>query len=329
MAQPKTVMSEGISASPVDMLSSHLDQAQATPGEGSFPRLSESGPSGQDGPSKQARQETPDEAVPQCKLPKQGKAGPLAISIVDENLPRSGVSKMYKFLLYETASRFFLVGSDLLDSKFRILKIDRTADRGDLSVSEDDIVYTKEEMNETLKTIDDGNKSSGGLKLKNSTWGLLGFTRFTGDYYMLLITKRSQVAVIGGHYVYQVDGTELVSLSSSARTKTERQAEEARFITILNNLDLTRSFYFSNSYDITHTLQYNICRERVALAQEPPALPEKNFNEMFVWNQHLLKPAVKAMKSPFDWCVPIIHGFVDQASRYCTLSSLAQTDMHE
>nr|GFD51781.1 polyphosphoinositide phosphatase [Tanacetum cinerariifolium] len=104
-----------------------------------------------------------------------------------------------------------------------------------------------------LGTIQDGNKSTGGMKLKCSTWGLLGFIRFTDAYYMVLITKRAQVAMLGGHYIYQVDGTEMIPLTtgSAARYQKDRNPEEARFLASLANLDLTRSFYFSYSYNIT------------------------------------------------------------------------------
>lgn len=111
--------------------------------------------------------------------------------------------RMHKFTLYETATRYYIVGADLSDSTFRILKIDRTADEGELSITEDEVLYSRDEMNRLLATIEDGNRSSGGLKEKCPFWGLLGFIRFTGPYYMLLITKRSIVATIGGHYVYQ------------------------------------------------------------------------------------------------------------------------------
>lgn len=237
---------------------------------------------------------------------------------VYQKVGEEGVCQMHRFSLYETASRYYLVGGDVVDRKFRILKIDRTTDSGDLSIAEDDIVYTKKEMNQLLNTVDDGNKASGGLKLKCSTWGLLGFIRFTGAYYMLVITKRSQVAMIGGHYIYQIDGTELVSLtmSSASRFKVDRDAEEARFIGILNNLDLSRSFYFSYSYDITRTLQHNILRERQALQQGNAGSSLKHWNPMFVWNHHLLDPASKALKNTYDWCLPIVHGFVDQASTH-------------
>lgn len=228
-----------------------------------------------------------------------------------------GVCKMHKFSLYETSSRFYMVGGDIVDRKFRILKIDRTAEAGDLSVAEDDIVYTKKEMNQLLNAVDDGNRSTGGLKLKCSTWGLLGFVRFTGAYYMLVITKRSQVAMIGGHYIYQVDGTDLVSLapsSSSSRFKLDRDPEEARFIGILSNLDLSRSFYFSYSYGITRTLQNNILHERELLREGLSGVSQQNQNSMFIWNHHLLEPASKTLKNVHDWCLPIVHGFVDQAS---------------
>ncbi|KAL9104140.1 MAG: hypothetical protein Q9163_000887 [Psora crenata] len=231
-----------------------------------------------------------------------------------QKVEEDGICRMHKFSLYETATRFYLVGGDREDRRFRILKIDRTAESGQLSTAEDESVYTKKDMNHLLNAVDDGNKASGGLKLKFVTWGLLGFIRFTGAYYMLLITKRHPVAIIGGHYVYQVEGTELISLTtpSSARSK-HLDAEEGRFVSILNNLDLTRSFYFSYSYDITRTLQDNIVRERQILQQGQADAPVRRHNSMFVWNRHLLEPALAALKNTYDWCIPLIHGFVDQA----------------
>jgi hypothetical protein len=235
-----------------------------------------------------------------------------------EKVGDHGVCKMHKFSLYETATRYYIVGADVMDKRFRILKIDRTADSGDLSITEDEIVYSKKEMSQLLNAVDDGNKSTGGMRLRCSTWGLLGFIRFTGTYYMLLITKRSQVAMIGGHFVYQIDGTELVPLTTgpSSRFKPDaKNTEESRFLNILHNLDLTRSFYFSYSYNITRTLQSNICTEREAISKGVPYPHVQDYNTMFVWNSHLLKPAIAALKSTYDWCLPIIHGYIDQAGK--------------
>lgn len=122
--------------------------------------------------------------------------------------------------------------------------------------------------------------------------------------------------MIGGHYVYQIDGTELVPLTSStsSRSKADKNPDEARFVGILHNLDLSRSFYFSYSYDITRTLQHNITRRRDALQRGLPNPNRSDHNAMFVWNHHLLEPAIAALKNTYDWCLPIIHGYVDQST---------------
>lgn len=226
------------------------------------------------------------------------------------------VNKLHKFQLYETSARFYLVGSNMMEDNFRVLKIDRTSPPGQLNVTEDEMAYDKTEKDDLISTIEDGNKASGGIKLKYSIWGLLGFIRFTDAYYMLVVTKRQQVAMLGGHYIYQIEATALIPLTagSGSRFVRERNPEEVRFIAILNNLDLSRSFYFSHSYNITRTLQHNIIRERDSVTQGVRYSLGQDLNDMFVWNSYLLGPAVKTLKKPFDWCLPVVHGFVDQAS---------------
>jgi hypothetical protein len=232
-----------------------------------------------------------------------------------EKVGENGVSRMHKFSLYETSTRFYLVGADIMEKQYRVLKIDRTAPPGHLNIFEDDILYNRREMHQLLNTIDEGNKGAGGMKLKCSTWGLLGFIRFTEAYYMLLITKRAQVAVVGGHYIYQVDGTEMIPLTtgSTSRFQKDRNPEEARFLAMLNTLDLTRGFYFSYSYNITRSLQQNIIRERTCINEGSPT-SERDYQDMFVWNNHLLQPARDNMKNVYDWCHPVIHGYIDQSS---------------
>ncbi|KAJ4316461.1 phosphatidylinositol-3,5-bisphosphate 5-phosphatase [Neodidymelliopsis sp. IMI 364377] len=232
-----------------------------------------------------------------------------------QKVGEDGISRMHKFSLYETSTRFYLIGADIMERQYRVLKIDRTAPPGQLNIFEDDIVYNRREMHQLLGTIQDGNKGTGGMRLKCSTWGLLGFIRFTDAYYMLLISKRAQVAMLGGHYIYQVDGTEMIPLTtgSSTRFQKDRNPEEARFLASLANLDLTRSFYFSYSYNITRSLQQNIVHERTALNQGLESA-ERDFQDMFVWNHYLLDPARAVLKNVYDWCHPVIHGYVDQSS---------------
>ncbi|KAK2603922.1 phosphatidylinositol-3,5-bisphosphate 5-phosphatase [Conoideocrella luteorostrata] len=222
--------------------------------------------------------------------------------------------KMHKFSLYETASRYYVVGVDVSEKQYRILKIDRTTEGSELNMTDDKIAYSLKEINQVLDTIDDGNRGTGGIKLRCTTWGIIGFIKFTGPYYMLLITKKSTVAMVGGHYIYQVEGTELIPLTPGKTKQDSRNTEEQRFLGILNNLDLTKSFYYSYSYDITRTLQHNIIRERTTLDKELLPSSYEEPNSMFVWNSYLLDPAVKCLEAAYDWCRPIIHGYVDQAA---------------
>lgn len=226
------------------------------------------------------------------------------------------IHKMHKFSLYETASRYYVVGVDVSETRYRILKIDRTTEGAELNMTDDKIIYTLTEINQLLDTIDDGNRGTGGIKLRCTTWGILGFIKFTGPYYMLLITKKSTVAMVGGHYVYQVEGTELIPLTPGKSRADTRNTEEQRFLGILNNLDLTKSFYYSYSYDVTRTLQHNIVRERTALIEGRLPLVEEDINSMFVWNSYLLEPGVRALRDAYSWCRPIIHGYVDQAGTW-------------
>ncbi|KAI1775694.1 SacI homology domain-containing protein [Hypoxylon cercidicola] len=232
----------------------------------------------------------------------------------EERAPIRSAYKMHKFTLYETASRYYIVGGDVTEKRYRILKIDRNTHDSDLSITDDKIIYSQKEMNSLLNTIDDGNKGTGGIKQRCTTWGILGFIKFTGPYYMLLITKKSTVAMIGGHYIYQIDGTELIPLTPAKFKTDARHVEEQRFLNILKNLDLTRSFYYSYSYDITRSLQHNITRERIALLNGMPGTTYDDYNSMFIWNSHLLRPVEDALYDPFDWCRPIIHGYIDQAA---------------
>jgi len=233
------------------------------------------------------------------------------------NVADDGTTRMHRFTLYETQSLYYIIGSDMLRRSYRILKISRIADQGELDITEDDIVYNQRETQQIVNAIDEGNRATGGLKVKmHEFWGLLGFIKFTGAYYMVIITKRSHVAIVGGHYIDKIDKTEMIQLTTTAaaKVKTEKYMEEARLLNIFGVVDLSKGFYFSRSYDITRSLQHNIIRERDALHEGFTQPPEPDPNDMFIWNHHLLDPARAALAKPFDWCVAVTHGYIDQSA---------------
>lgn len=70
----------------------------------------------------------------------------------------------------------------------------------------------------------------------------LGFIKFTGPYYLVTIKTRVPVAMIGGHYVYHSEETQLTPVTGKVPKNT--QAEEARLMAAFRSVDLSKNFYF-------------------------------------------------------------------------------------
>ncbi|EIN05856.1 polyphosphoinositide phosphatase [Punctularia strigosozonata HHB-11173 SS5] len=213
-----------------------------------------------------------------------------------------------KFTLYENRVRFYIVASNVSDSRHRIVKIDRTTQE-ELTVVEDESVYTGKQMSGVLKMLDDGNKHSGGLGKARVIFGVAGFVRFTAGWYMVIITKRSQVTLLGGHYVYHCEQTEMLPVPFNH--KIEKAAEEQKLINTFKQVDMSKNFFFSYTYDLTRTLQQNMTYPN------PNSDGKASFNDRWTWNYHLLtaafNPDVAGGVRQSPWMIPLMHGHVDQA----------------
>lgn len=250
------------------------------------------------------------------------------------------VNWVQRIALYVTESRYYLVGSNNTQTIFKVLKIDR--DTNDLSFVDDRIEYNYQEIRDLLLRIDHGNwtkSNPSGLTKAVSSFGLLGFVRFLHGYYLILIIKRRKVAAIGYHTIYKVEETKLIYIPN--KPPTELVNEESRYVRAFNSIDLTSNFYFSYSYDITHSLQYNlspvkktkffkntanntndtdrkvitdgsedISRSSLHHDHEQAVLVKTQPNTRFVWNQSLIN--FEGLDD--DWKLYLIHGFVSQAN---------------
>jgi phosphatidylinositol 3,5-bisphosphate 5-phosphatase len=117
--------------------------------------------------------------------------------------------------------------------------------------------------------------------------------------YMILITKKSPVALVGGKYIYHIDESQMLKVSLPNPKGDVK--EDARYEQIFGQVDIHKNFYFSYHYDVSRTLQHNLSESR----------SEFDPNTMFLWNYNLIERL-----EPLDkcWMIPIIHGFVDQSS---------------
>jgi hypothetical protein len=71
---------------------------------------------------------------------------------------------------------------------------------------------------------------------------ITGFVRFTAGWYMILISKRSVVALLGGHYVYHCENIEIVPVCFNH--KVEKTSEEQSRMNMFKQVDLSKNFYF-------------------------------------------------------------------------------------
>ncbi|CAH9137529.1 unnamed protein product [Cuscuta epithymum] len=239
----------------------------------------------------------------------------------EQSSPPDGV--MDKFRLYETRANFYLIGRNKSRTYWRVLKIDRM-EPSELNILEDSTTYTASECSDLLKRIHEGNRSTGGLKLVTTCYGIVGFIKFLGPYYMVLITKRKQIGDICGHTIYAISKSEIIPLpSSSVQSKMANYKSECRYKKLMCMVDLTKDFFFSYSYHIMRSLQKNMCDNETG--QVP-------YDTMFVWNEFLTRGIRNIISNTF-WTVALVYGFFKQSSisisgRYFKLALIARRSRH-
>ncbi|KAL2604408.1 hypothetical protein AAZV13_09G066000 [Glycine max] len=245
-----------------------------------------------------------------------------------ENKPSSHSSPpahacLHKFRLYETLSNFYMIGRDKSRTYWRVLKIDRL-DPSELNVLEDSTTYTESECSDLLKRIHEGNRSTGGLKFVTTCYGIVGFIKFLGPYYMLLITKRRQIGAISGNTVYAVSKCEMIPLqSSSVHSNITDSINENRYKKLLCMVDLTKDFFFSYSYHIMRSLQKNLCDSETGHVL---------YETMFVWNEFLTRGIRNHLQNTV-WTVALVYGFFKQetltiSGREFILTLIARRSRH-
>ncbi len=84
--------------------------------------------------------------------------------------------------------------------------------------------------------------------------------------------------MFGPHAVYTVEETAMISLANPELLEqhpklnaSSIKKDEAQYKTLFQGLDLTKNFYFSYTYDLSHTLQHNMVRRMKVCRLGTPA----------------------------------------------------------
>ncbi|KQK19159.1 phosphoinositide phosphatase SAC2 [Brachypodium distachyon] len=211
-------------------------------------------------------------------------------------------SCLQSFELYEAESKFYILGTNNDRTLWRLLKIDRT-EPSELNIDEDCTEYSHSGYLDLKKVLDEDHRSTGGVNFVTNCCGIIGFIKFLGPYYMLIITEQRKVGAIFGHAVYQVTKTAMIELSNSkTRPTLLNSKDENRYKKLLQTIDLRKDFFFSHSYYIMRSLQKNF---------NDPQEGWELYDTMFVWNEFLTRGMRNVLKST-SWTVALVYGFFKQ-----------------
>ncbi|XP_060938050.1 phosphatidylinositol-3-phosphatase SAC1-B isoform X1 [Limanda limanda] len=136
--------------------------------------------------------------------------------------------------------------------------------------------------------------------------GVMGTVRLVAGMYLVVITKKQKVGDLLGHAVWKALDFEIISYKKTILHMTDNQMQDNKaFLSMINNVLHTESFYFATDYDLTHSLQ--------RLANTSPEFQEMSIleraDQRFVWNGHLLREFL-AQPELHKFVYPVVHGFI-------------------
>lgn len=136
---------------------------------------------------------------------------------------------------------------------------------------------------------------------------VLGLVTLLGHSYLILVTKSVQVGQIAGHPIYCIGDTHLLPLgSASAQAQAGNNKDHLRLRQLFRGVDLCGGdFYFSYSYDLTRSLQFNSNRARTSDSNH-------HYCNLFTWNFYLAQSLLDHLPTASDWVPALVHGFFSQ-----------------
>uniref|UniRef100_A0A9J2Q5E8 Phosphatidylinositol-3-phosphatase SAC1 n=2 Tax=Ascaris TaxID=6251 RepID=A0A9J2Q5E8_ASCLU len=201
-----------------------------------------------------------------------------------------------RFNLYIFPERFILEPRDrdggLASDSY--LEIDRDSDRLSLLRASDNPISLSYGEVKTIHGI------VGIIKLVS------GIVFDIAGYALITIKQAILMGTLNGHEVWLIKETEILPYKRTTLHLTEKQKWYNRNFTDMVNLVLsTGGFYFSRSFDLSHSVQWLVDNTTPMFKQLPMM---GRADERFVWNRYLSAP-ISAIPDLYRYALPIIHGF--------------------
>ena len=153
--------------------------------------------------------------------------------------------------------------------------------------------------------------------------GIIGIVELVSGPHLVVVKRRSKLGDLthSNHSVYELAETDVLPYCRTVNHLTRGQQQENEyFLTMINQVLSTPSFYFSYTTDLTRSMQ---SKEGFAVSDsggesvlEFVTRLYTDWEERFVWNRFLLEPFLSRGAEFLRYCLPLIHGsvFIRQCS---------------
>ena len=256
-----------------------------------------------------------------------------------------------KLMVYESLKYIYVLGQTVTVSSkkhprvgYRLMKIDRTDGTRSHDLSEvvtlDSHVYsTKEAQNllTALLSLHVNRTEFGPLTGPIEAAALVGFVRFLKGYYLVLATERVDIGRIAGHKVYSIGSTTMIpcwktvektrakptfmsrlrkGIAKKFKSKAPLEAAESRYQALFSLIDMSKDFYFSYSYELSHSVQTNVDAATAAFGLPVGSVQGMKPNRRFKWNNYFTEELESLGPNATGWAISLLHGYFNQ--RHCS-----------
>ncbi|KAK0077686.1 hypothetical protein PV325_003590 [Microctonus aethiopoides] len=142
--------------------------------------------------------------------------------------------------------------------------------------------------------------------IRRKIWGIVGTIRLLACRYFIVITNAERIGTIASQQIFRIVSTDIIPYSKSDLHLTEKQVENnITYLEMIKSVLNTPYFYFSYTYDISHTMQrlHNTTPQFLQLPLHERA------DTRFIWNAYLLQD-LSSRPEHSKFCLPIIHGCI-------------------
>jgi len=136
--------------------------------------------------------------------------------------------------------------------------------------------------------------------------GIFGIIRLLAGPYLIVITKKELVKEITDKTVWRITGTQVLPYQKTLLHLNDLQVQDnAKYLSMVESVLNMEHFYFSTTYDLTHTMQrlYNTSPDFKHMPLHERA------DQRFVWNGFILRE-LSQQSELSRFCIPIMLGFI-------------------